>query len=81
MKELNFEIYADEEGPYGNTLSIRRSGADVDGQRVFATFKEAKRELRKILLDEEDELQERLAVLLYNRQDLSRLRESQLQDD
>lgn len=79
--KARFEIYTDEEGPYGSVRGIRETSAEPDNRRVFATFAQAKQELREILLSEENELKERLAIVRYNRLDLSRLRRKELRND
>ena len=70
----NYEIYADEDCPYGETLSIRRSLAEADGTRVFPTFTAAKRALGEILAANEQELKDELELVRYNRADLRALR-------
>lgn len=79
--KTRFEIYTGEEGPYGKVRGIRLTSAEPDNHRVFATFAQAKRELREILLAEEAELLERLALIRYNRMDLRRLRRKELRND
>jgi hypothetical protein len=79
-QRTTFEIYTDNETPYGSMRGIRLSDMTADNKRVFATFSAAKRELTEILRADEDELRERMLYARYNRQDLRRLRRKELDD-
>lgn len=75
---MNYEIYTDEETPYGPRRCIRLSDTGPGDALVFATFAEAKRELLNMLRADEDELRERLLNTRYNKQDIRRLRKREL---
>ncbi len=77
----NYEIYTDEENPYGNVRSIRRTSTEPDERLVFSTFAQAKRVLQGMLRAEENELRERLQLLRYNKKDIHKLRVRELQTE
>jgi hypothetical protein len=73
---VTFELYKTEDGPYiGESWVIGPcASTEPDGQRVFATFAEAKRELISRLDAEAAELRDRLQQVRYMKQDARKMR-------
>lgn len=78
---MTYEIYIEEDNPYGTMRGIRPSDSTPDDRQVFTTFKQAKQELLAVLQADEDELRERLLLLQFNRHDVHQLRKNQLRKD
>lgn len=75
---MSYEIYTDEDTPYGPRLGIRLTSAEPDRRHVYSTFREAKRVLLDDLAATADDLREQLLRVKYNAQDVRKTRVSEL---